>query len=100
MLRGRNNMSIMRLVYIRNNNYRPTKLKELVKSGEVDIPGTGPPLYSVVLKVSYVCRVYLNNEFGISVLSKAANYTLIYRMEVVIPPVLRINKVIVCHLAL
>lgn len=64
MLRGCNNMGTMRLIYIRNDNYRPTKLKEFVKSGEVDVPRTIPPLYSVVLKVSYICRVYLDKEFA------------------------------------
>jgi hypothetical protein len=63
MFRGGNNMCVMWLVYIRNDYYWPTKLKELIKSGEVDVPGAIPPPYSVVLKVSYVCRIYLNDEF-------------------------------------
>jgi hypothetical protein len=63
MFRGRNNMGIMWLVYIRNDNYWPTKLKESIKSGEVDVPGVIPPFYSAVLKVSYVCRIDLNDKF-------------------------------------
>jgi hypothetical protein len=63
MFRGRNNMCFMWLIYISNDNYWPTKLQELIESGEVDVPRAIPPLYSMVLKVSYVCRIHLNYEF-------------------------------------
>ena len=63
MLRGGNNMCVMWLVYIRSDNYWPPKLKELIESGEVDVPGAIPPLYSAVLKVSYVCGIDLSDGF-------------------------------------
>ena len=60
MLCRRNNVCIVGLVHVRYDDNRPSKLEEMIECVEEDSPGLVPPIYSMVLKVSNICRITLS----------------------------------------
>lgn len=56
-----NHMWIVRLIYICYDHNRPPKFEKVIESVEEDAPRLVPPIYSVMLKMTNVCRIYLKD---------------------------------------